>query len=404
MSKHHLITFGFIFAMLGSAAAQTWSASGQIRQRFEINGKDFNSDTKMSSFNLLRSRLNVAFQPSDDVTGFIQFQDSRTFGEETGTLGDGNADNLDLHQGYVAIANLFGKPVDLKLGRMEVNFGPQRLVGAVGWHNIGRSFDGAIFKVHAGEHSIDLFNLKEDEVYPQGDSLDKEVLGVYADLAISPRYTIQPFLIWQRQPGLDRKTLGFYVHGKLGAFHHETEGAYQLGSQGANDISAFMVGLNIGYTLSDLPMSPDITVGVDYLSGDDDLSDETNKVFNTLYATNHKYYGFMDYFLDIPAHTYGAGLTDMHAKVSIQPLERTKLNAALHIFRASQAVTRPYSVASQDFFKEVDLTLIHTYNSKVSFVAGASVALPGELYKDCPCNSYGSDAATWAYLMTVVNF
>ena len=45
-------------------------------------------------------------------------------------------------------------------------------------------------------------------------------------------------------------------------------------------------------------------------------TDKKYNVFNTLYATNHKYYGFMDYFIDIPRHTYGLGLIDIHAKAS----------------------------------------------------------------------------------------
>ena len=42
------------------------------------------------------------------------------------------ANGLDLHQGYISLGSqgdgLFGR-----FGRQEVNFGGQRLVGAVGW-------------------------------------------------------------------------------------------------------------------------------------------------------------------------------------------------------------------------------------------------------------------------------
>jgi len=51
---------------------------------------------------------------------------------------DGSADSFDLHQGFVTINNFFNFPVTLKLGRYEVIYGPQRLMGAVGWHNVGR--------------------------------------------------------------------------------------------------------------------------------------------------------------------------------------------------------------------------------------------------------------------------
>jgi hypothetical protein len=92
------------------AAQEKWKLSGQIRQRFEMDDKDFDSETNSNNFNLLRSRLGITFAPEEDVTAFFQVQDSRTFGEETSTLGDGSADNIDLHQGYIKIKNLFDLP------------------------------------------------------------------------------------------------------------------------------------------------------------------------------------------------------------------------------------------------------------------------------------------------------
>ncbi len=73
-----------------------------------------------------------------------------------------------------------------------------------------------------------------------------------------------------------------------------------------------MFALNIKYKF-DSPVKPTIGVGIDYLSGDDGTDDDYN-VFNTLYATNHKYYGFMDYFINLPNDTYGKGLMDYTCK------------------------------------------------------------------------------------------
>ena len=54
-----------------------------------------------------------------------------------------------------------------------------------------------------------------------------------------------------------------------------------------------MFALNFKYSFKS-PVKPAIGVGIDYLSGDDGQDADKYKVFNTLYATNHKYYGFMD--------------------------------------------------------------------------------------------------------------
>lgn len=84
----------------------------------------------------------MKFQPAQNVTTVLQFQDSRTFGVEGGnTLANGS--NIDLHQGYILLENVFKLPgLSLKVGRQEIAFGGQRLIGTVGWHNVGRSFDG----------------------------------------------------------------------------------------------------------------------------------------------------------------------------------------------------------------------------------------------------------------------
>ncbi|UCD37739.1 MAG: alginate export family protein [Fidelibacterota bacterium] len=389
---------GLLMVTVLAAQAQ-WELGGQIRYRFESSNRDFHQDTKASNVNLLRSRLNVTLSAAENVTGFFQLQDSRTFGEETWTM-DGDADQMDLHQGFIHFTDLLHAPIDLKVGRMEVIYGPERLIGAVGWSNVGRSFDGAVLKLRQQRFTTDLFYFKEKEVELPRDSLDTNVQGIYADLNLVNNHTTQAFLI--RQQTIDRRniyTTGLYVKGEIGPVAHEIEAAYQFGEQNPPhelSYSAYLVAINLSYSLSRLPLQPMLSAGIDYLSGDDDIMDNTSKVFYTMYATNHKYYGYMDYFITIAPSTLHLGLTDIHGKVSLQPLEHTKLHLAYHIFRASQS----YGTGDKDFLQELDLTLNYSYTSNVSMVGGASLAWPGEIFK----SRRGSDMATWLYLMTVVNF
>src|SRR5947209_3086601 len=53
------------------------------------------------------------------------------------------SDSIDLHQGYVTLGNHKEFPLSLKVGRQELIYGEERLIGAFGWNNIGRSFDAA---------------------------------------------------------------------------------------------------------------------------------------------------------------------------------------------------------------------------------------------------------------------
>ncbi|UCG51366.1 MAG: alginate export family protein [Candidatus Latescibacterota bacterium] len=395
-----LVLIGFVNPVW---ADDQWDVSGQIRHRFESDDKDF-GNTKYTNFNLLRTRLNVLFSPTEGVTGFVQLQDSRVFGEETSTLSDGSADNFDLHQGYIEVTDLFGAPLDLKLGRMEVIYGPQRLVGAVGWHNIGRSFDGVILTVRTKYVSADLFQFSEVDSLIVGDRGDKNFFGAYMDIHTTERYTNQVFLLWQRAvPScrLNRYTFGFYSNGSFGGFYHETEFAYQGGeitTAVKEDVEAFMAGLNLGYKAADVSFKPAGSIGVDFLSGDGDLTDDKFKVFDTLYATNHKYYGFMDYFISIPANTFGRGLVDWHVRLSAKPQTDTTTKLAVHYFRSHKEETLSGGSTSKAFGTEADLTVGYKYNDALTLTGGASVFWPGDVFKEMR----GDRTTAWFYVMTTL--
>src|SRR6185437_15250305 len=60
------------------------------------------------------------------------------------TKGDGpEADVIMLRQAYVTVGNSSEFPLSLKIGRQELAFGEERLVGSFNWNNIGRTFDAA---------------------------------------------------------------------------------------------------------------------------------------------------------------------------------------------------------------------------------------------------------------------
>lgn len=401
-------------APMGARADETVEFNAQVRHRLEIDNRDFDSDTGIKSFNLLRTRIGATFMPSENVKGFVQFQDSRVWGEEPGTLAP--IDNIDLHQGFFVVKNLFDQPVDLKAGRMEFNLGPQRLIGAVGWSNVGRAFDGAMLRVRQEKVALNFFSFTETELNAVEDQGDKFVHGAYADLDVAENYTTQLFWIWQRRvPArmLDRHTIGFYAARK-GRFHHETEFAMQLGSVGMTlveldstetfygpDVSAFMAALSLGYGFPDVAAKPDVTVGVDYLSGDDNPFSGDYKSFDTMYATNHKYYGFMDYFLNIPLDTYFLGLIDYHGRLTLVPAEGTKLLVDYHYFTGVEEVLATDEMGRvldtlSAFGSEVDVTLSHKYDDNVAFSAGASMFVPTEVFE-----FRGEDTSTWFYLQTI---
>ncbi len=405
MRKLILVLFIILFAANDfHAQEKKLDVKAQVRVRSQVDGRDFNSDTDLFGFTELRTRLGVNLNPEEGYRGFIQIQDSRIFGTEPNTLTD--TKNVDLHQAYIYVDNIFGIPVDSKIGRMEVVYGNQRLIGAVGWHNVGRTFDGGILKIKSEKVKVDLFGFQVNERLFTGDSLDNALYGAWGKITASKDHTIQPFLIYESQmktDNLDRFTLGIQVNGKAGKFFHETEFAYQLGTINATtpdqDIKALMAAINIGYKF-DGKLKPVLSAGIDYLSGDDALGDDEYKVFNTLYATNHKFYGYMDYFLNIPNHTFGLGLTDIHAKIGLTFSEKISGGLNLHFFKSSEDVVFRGGNTSSSFGTEADLTIKYKSSKSLMVQGGLSIFSPREIFEE----ARGEDTSLWAYFMTVFNF
>ena len=313
-----------------------------------------------------------------------------------------NPGNFYHNIAYIDVKNIFNLPLSFKGGRIEFNLGPQRLIGSVGWNNVGRSFDGGVLSYSFEKINLHAFAFQIAESFLEGDSLDQTLGGIYADLNLVENYTIQPFIIVEsilRTDNLDRYTLGFYVKGRSGNLFHETEFAYQTGkmlvSGRAQDISAMMGALNVGYKFGG-EQNPILILGIDYLSGDDNFADNDYKAFNTLYATNHKYYGYMDYFVNLPANTNGAGLTDIHAKFAFQPFEKINAGLNFHIFNSSADYNLLKGNSSTSYGNELDLTISYKSSDNLNVTGGFSLFLPGEIFEE----TRGSDTSTWMYLMT----
>ena len=54
--------------------------------------------------------------------------------------------------------------------------------------------------------------------------------------------------------------------------------------------------------------------------------------FSTLYATNHKFYGYMDYFMNIPAGTKRSSLIDRYLRLGIVSAKKFKATLDVHHF------------------------------------------------------------------------
>ncbi|MCX7876894.1 MAG: alginate export family protein [Melioribacteraceae bacterium] len=378
-------------------AQQNVKFSAQIRPRFETDNKDFNTKNNSTTFTLLRSRFGVMVSPSENISGFVQVQDSRIFGEETSTTA--NMKNVDLHQAFLKLDNLFNLPIDFKVGRFELVYNNERLIGASNWGNTGRSFDGAILTWNNEKIKTDFFAIKEFEKNAVGDTNDQNMFGAFFDLKLINNYQIQPIFIWQKfipSNNLNRLTTGAYIKGTLGNIVHEEEFYYQFGKMKSvknYDIAAHFFAINIAYNF-DAPSKPFLGLGLDYSSGDN-VNDNKYKVFNTIYGTGHKFYGYMDYFTNLPVDTYNLGLNDLFIKGGLNLSTDFKASVFFHIFKSVEDYKLKNGSSTKSFGNEIDFLFNYNYSKSVVFESGLSFFSPGDIFKE----KRGKDSSTWFYIM-----
>ena len=287
-----VLNISMFYPMTAQSVDNRLQLSGQIRTRGELDGKDFDDDTSAERFTLLRVRLNTAFQPADRISTFIQFQDSRAYGSEPSTLA--NLQNIDLHQAYLQANDFLIDKLTLKIGRMELIYAGQRLIGAVGWSNVGRAFDGTLLRYQAEKLKVDLFSTK---IVSQADPKDPDDTGfyfggIYTTYQPKSTYRLDFYALgeWNRKQTIEDKddlrriTIGTYDKGKLNAIDYEVEVAAQLGKRNNDtikkrqDVSAFMLTGSIGYTIG-MKQKARIAVGYDYLSGQEAGDEDYNRLY-----------------------------------------------------------------------------------------------------------------------------
>jgi hypothetical protein len=195
-------------------------------------------------------------------------------------------------------------------------------------------------------------------------------------------------------------TLAGTYWGNYGDISTIVEAAYQFGEIGVTDISAYLVSVSGNYKLDEMAVG----AGADFLSGG--ISDDFN-TFQATYGTNHKFYGYMDYFINIPANTLFAGLNDFYANVNYQPENSFfSFSAALHHFMSNKSIlittsNNPEGNEDNTFGQELDLSVKYDFVKGTSISWGGSLFFQGDIMKAffAPRN----DTAFWTYVMITSN-
>ena len=174
-----LVAAILVLCLEAPAVAQDVQFGGQVRPRFEYRDP---KGTGRDAFTSMRVRAHLVATLDPIVGVLIQFQDVRTFGEESGTLSDFRGDNLDMHQGYIEVRSTGSTTLSARLGRQEIALGAERLIGAVNWAQQGRAFDGLRLAADGHAARLDLFGAQLADASAQGISDDAYLVGVYGQV------------------------------------------------------------------------------------------------------------------------------------------------------------------------------------------------------------------------------
>jgi len=409
-----IFMFLLVTAAFGQLRADTeLELSGQVRIRTEADDTSFDPDGKWQQYNLLRTRLGLKAVIEGNTEAFIQFQDSRMFGDNTflgkaasGGLNDGK--NVDMHQAYIKIKKLWAEGLGLKAGRFELNFGNQRVFGAVGWHNVGRAWEGLLASYELSYAVVNGFVLKSLELNAEDGNRDFDIYGLYTNLE---RYNFDVFFFYENDANvsyvaavrdLKRYNIGAYYKRQCCQLDFELNGVYQFGTQAVpqpstydeEDIKAFMFTFEAGYNFEG-DSKVRLAAGVDYSSGDDDPGDKDYKAYTNSYYTGHKFRGYMDYFIQSDT----AGLMDLMLRGKISPFKNWVIKGDFHYFSRTAEYIDFNLEETKDVGIEIDLNLSTTSVAGVLINAGASIFLPSESY----AGMEDPDPGLWFYAAMTAN-
>ncbi len=136
------------------------------------------------------------------------------------------------------------------------------------------------------------------------------------------------------------------------------------------DVSAFMINSYFAYTKNKFLTG----LGFDYLSGNKDNTDsKQSKNFHTLYPTNHKFYGYMDYFLGFPTDVKSRGLNDAYLRVgyAFSPKISTTLDG--HYFMLANENNLGTNKIKKALGTEIDLILDYKPSNLIHLQIGYSM-------------------------------
>ena len=395
MSKHKQFPLYLCLLLIlipGVLLAQL-TVDGEFRPRTEYrNGYQLlrTPDTEPAYFMSQRTRLSV-FYESKNYTIKVAGQDVRVWGEVE-QLQD-NA-NLNIHEAWGQVE--VSEALALKMGRQELIYDNQRFKYRAPQSDlrvdIGGSYNQESENIFGNSYTLN--NYKFLSYF----WLNKK-LGNVAVSAIALTDGFEP----EPDQTNYRYTYGTQLQYQSQSWQISGEVYLQQGDDATRrNISAHMFAIKGMYDFDRWQL----TAGYDYLSGGSAGDANPGRyTFSTLYATNHKFYGHMDYFLSIPSDTRGGGLQDLYFGVGYDFTSDADVNLTYHHFALANEIINTQNsgdVLSQNLGSEFDLSVGYRFTEDILFKVGYSMLFPTNSLDKLQSRN-GKESQLWGWAMLRIN-
>jgi len=445
LSKIFLMGIAFTAISNYEAKAQ-FTLTGQVRPRTELRDGQGTLQQKgddAALFTSQRARLNAGYS-GYRFKVFMAVQDVRVWGQDASTINRTTTDANDgfmLHEawGELILNDTVSKikNFSLKVGRQEISYDDQKVIGGLDWLQQARRHDAIVLKFANKGWIADIgaaFNQnKELQVgtlyngippagtYPAGTNgigtMYKSFQYAYfakkfyfGDLsflffkddfnkytAVGPVKTTAPG-VWSRT------TTGLFYNINPTRKINLT-GSYYY--QGGRNKDGRVLSANLASITSTFQVNRKLFVGpgIDYLSGTDGTkavtADSRSNEFDPLYGTPHKFWGYMDYFY--VASGFGKqGLLNYFFKAKYNATDKLSLFADLHGFQSANKVSNGAGGTRTPYLgTELDLKISYNFTKLINIEAGYSYMKATNTMASAQVKnvSNASLSPQWAYVM-----
>nr|WP_315139156.1 alginate export family protein [uncultured Capnocytophaga sp.] len=371
-----------------------FTLSAQLRPRFEYRNGAYRPLVEGESPAILtnnRTRLNFDYKHTDRLHLYISLQNVNVWGQAQQIQAVDRTGGMSVFEAYAEFPLV--NTLSAKVGRQMIVLDDDRIFGSLDWHPAGRSHDA----VNLNWTPSEKLTLRGFFAYNQSGSTTTPTLNVntpsgqnftpgwgqdyqhlqalHAHYSISEAHQLSLLfanLGYHTDDSADQnmQTFGAHYTGKSNQLSYGASAYLQTGKNAqGTEKSAYMFAVNAGYKFSPIF---GLTAGVDYLSGN--ASDDTSgkdKKFNPFSGTNHKFYGFMDYYyVGAPGSKAApsAGLLNPYLTANVRTGEKSNLSATFHYF-APAAKFEVGGKKHSSYGSEIDLV----YNLKVQPFIGLQV-------------------------------